>query len=80
MIAIFVANKTEEMDIKKKRIEIGLMFKLKRVELGLTQQQLAVEASTDANWVGKIEKGQVNVGLDLLIRICNALKIKSIDL
>lgn len=42
---------------------------------GLTQEQLAFEASIDLTYVGGIERGRRNPSLLVMVRIADALKV-----
>jgi transcriptional regulator with XRE-family HTH domain len=42
---------------------------------GLTQEQLAFEASIDLTYVGGIERGRRNPSLLVMVRIAEALKV-----
>jgi transcriptional regulator with XRE-family HTH domain len=47
----------------------------RRLQLGLTQAQLASKANTQQSYVSKIESGEmVNVGLDIIERLASALQ------
>lgn len=48
---------------------IGNFIKIKRVELGFTQQELATKLSVDRQYISKVEGGKINVSLDYLDRI-----------
>jgi transcriptional regulator with XRE-family HTH domain len=43
---------------------------------GLTQEQLAFEASIDLTYVGGIERGRRNPSLLVMVRIADALKVE----
>jgi transcriptional regulator with XRE-family HTH domain len=51
-----------------------------RVVAGLSQEALAVDANVDRSYVGRLERGTVNVGVDVLERIADALGCKVGDL
>lgn len=46
-----------------------------RQTAGLTQEQLAFEASIDLTYVGGIERGRRNPSLLVMVRIAEALKV-----
>lgn len=47
---------------------------------GLTQEKLAEKADLHHNFIGEIERGNMNVSLDALVRISKALAIKVRDI
>ena len=54
-------------------------MRLFRVEMGLTQKELAENASIGLAQVRKLEQGQTNASLTTLLKICNVLRVE-IDL
>ena len=52
---------------------------LRRIK-GLTQEELGEKAGLSYKYIGEIERGQVNVSFDSLIRIVNALSVMINDL
>lgn len=52
---------------------------LRRIK-GLTQEELGEKAGLSYKYIGEIERGQVNVSFDSLIRIVNALSVMISDL
>lgn len=59
-------------------LEIGLAFgrvlRQKRQEAGLTQEQLALEADVQRNYVSLIERGVNQPTIAVLFKLANALK------
>ncbi|MCB1454336.1 MAG: helix-turn-helix transcriptional regulator, partial [Rhizobiaceae bacterium] len=51
-----------------------------RLELGISQEALADEASVDRSHLGKIERGERNVTLLNVLKIARALNMKASDL
>lgn len=49
--------------------KIGELLKMKRTQIGLTQQQLADKLSADRQYINKIESGKINMSLDYLDRV-----------
>ncbi|WP_354094278.1 helix-turn-helix domain-containing protein [Clostridium gasigenes] len=49
-----------------------------RLNLNLTQEQLAEKVDISISYVGQIERGEINICLDTLITLANALRV-SID-
>lgn len=70
------------MPPRKKRLEAGTddfgwrlasAVRDRRDELGLSQEQLAERAGLSANYLGRIERGEVNASLDTLERVVSVL-------
>ena len=55
---------------------IGREIRRLRLEAGLTQEDLADEASMTTNYVSLVELGQTNVTLAAAAKIARALKVK----
>lgn len=58
----------------------GKRLKNKRLELDLTQAQLAEKANMDHSYIGAVERGEKNIGLENLIALASALEIAPEDL
>ena len=54
---------------------VGRNVRRLRQSAGLTQEQLAFEASIDLTYVGGIERGRRNPSLLVMVRIAEALKV-----
>lgn len=54
---------------KSRRINVGLMIKQYRKELGLTQQELASKSGTSKHYISRIENNKTGVELSTLIKI-----------
>ena len=59
-------------DISKK---IGRRIRALRQERGLSQEQLAFEADLHRAYIGQIERGEKNIGVQNLEKIAKALKV-----
>ena len=55
--------------------QIGLNIRLQREALRMTQEQLAEKADLHDRTLGKIERGELNFSILILIRLCVALSI-----
>lgn len=53
--------------------EIGKKLRSRRLELGLTQEEVADEANVNVSHISNIENNKVKVSLSLLIRLCQIL-------
>jgi len=54
-------------------VRLNMRLKLARVEMGLSQQELADKAGVTRQTIGLIEKGRYNPTLNLCVRIARAL-------
>ncbi|WP_443971310.1 helix-turn-helix domain-containing protein [Sphingobium sp. CR28] len=54
---------------------VGRNVRRLRQSAGLTQEQLAFDASIDLTYVGGIERGRRNPSLLVMVRIAEALKV-----
>lgn len=53
--------------------QLGLTIKTRRKELGITQPHLAELAQISTNTLYKIERGQANPSLEIIIKIADVL-------
>jgi transcriptional regulator with XRE-family HTH domain len=68
------------MNIKNARKELGRRIREIRGLRGLTQEELGEKADLSYQYVGELERGNVNVSFDSLLRISQALEIHVGDL
>jgi transcriptional regulator with XRE-family HTH domain len=52
---------------------LGKTIRRYRERAGLTQEQLSEKADLSAKYLGEVERGLVNISVDALLRIANAL-------
>jgi transcriptional regulator with XRE-family HTH domain len=64
-------------DLAKK---LGANIKAKRKEIGLAQDKFAELADLDRSYVGRIERGQVNITVDKLYALTKVLGCHARDL
>lgn len=57
------------------RERIGRNIRQLRVDLGLSQERLALESGIDRSYVGRVERGEENVTLDTMQAFAAALSI-----
>lgn len=57
-------------------IGLGAAIRNARLELGMSQEALAVDAGIDRSYMGGIERGEHNLAAINIVKIANALKIK----
>lgn len=62
------------------RAIVGGNIRRRRLELGLTQEQVALEAEIDLTYMGGIERGRRNPSLLVLVRVAKVLKVLPADL
>lgn len=65
-------------DERKKRM--GARIKTLREQQGLSQRKLALMIGSNQTHIWQIENGTVNVGLDILCRLADALEVNVRDL
>jgi transcriptional regulator with XRE-family HTH domain len=70
------------MDSRLNRLKTSLArsVKLRRKELGLSQEELADLAEIDRTYASQIERGVANPSLEVLFRISRALDMELIKL
>lgn len=54
-------------------IALGTRVKNKRLELNLTQEQLAETVDLSAVYIGQIERGERKMTIDTLVKLANSL-------
>jgi transcriptional regulator with XRE-family HTH domain len=59
---------------------VGQKIRAHRKRAEWSQEKLAEKASLSYKYLGEVERGDVNVSLDSLMRIARALKVKLRDL
>ena len=59
---------------------LGQTIRIERIKAGLCQEQLAEKADLSRNYVGKIERSEYQVTIEVLTRIARALKLRVHDL
>jgi len=61
-------------------IDFGERVRVFRKKKGLSQEQLAMACNLDRTYIGGVERGERNVGLLNIHKICSALDISVVDL
>lgn len=56
-------------------VELGLRFQKKRIELGLSQEELAHRAGLHRTFIGFIERGERSITVINFLRVTTALNI-----
>lgn len=62
------------------RAAFGAVVRQCRVDRGWSQEALAEESGLHRNYVGGIERGERNVGLDNVLRLAAALEVRVTEL
>lgn len=62
------------------RITFGQNVRLRRHEIDMTIEELAEAADLNHNYIGSVERGERNIGLENIIAIAKALKCHAKDL
>lgn len=60
-------------------IEVGKKIRQHRKAANLTQEKLAEILSTDPSYIGKMERGEVNITLGTISNIAEALRVSPYD-
>jgi XRE family transcriptional regulator, regulator of sulfur utilization len=62
------------------RRAVGEQIRAFRKHAGLTQEQLAEKADLHHNFIGEVERGNLNISLDSMVKIARVLKVTVADL
>ena len=68
------------MSTDERRKRMGARIKTLRGQQGLSQRKLALMIGSNQTHIWQIENGTVNVGLDILCRLADALEVNVRDL
>ncbi|EMC7873021.1 MULTISPECIES: helix-turn-helix domain-containing protein [Acinetobacter calcoaceticus/baumannii complex] len=60
--------------------QIGLLIRKSRIEKKITQEKLALLCNIDRSYVGRIERGEVNITVVKLYEIAAVLKLQPKEL
>jgi len=66
--------------MKDLAVSVGLKIKVKRKKMQVSQDKLALLADIDRSYVGRIERGEVNITLEKLYEIAEVLACNAKDL
>lgn len=61
-------------------VALGKALRAARKEKGLSQEDLATDAEVERSYLGAIERGEVNVTVLVIARVCRELKVKPSEL
>ena len=74
--AIFSAKKGEEIMVRDNHLtSLGTKIRELRKKAELSQEDLADKADLNPNYVGRIERGEINVTVDTLFKIASSLDV-----
>ncbi len=62
------------------RSRFGEVVRERRTGLGMSQEQLAERVGCHRNYMGRIERGEQNITLDMMVRVVKALGTTIADL
>jgi ribosome-binding protein aMBF1 (putative translation factor) len=74
------ARQRERRDMQDLAKKFGDIIREKRLQLGVSQDALALMAEIDRSYVGRIERGEVNVTLEKAYELARALRCDIRDL
>ncbi|EIW9594135.1 XRE family transcriptional regulator [Klebsiella pneumoniae] len=66
--------------MKDLSILFGKKLRAKRKELGMSQEKMALLTDIDRSYVGRIERGEVNITLEKLYQFAEVLSCDARDL
>lgn len=61
-------------------LKIGQLIRNKRAEMNISQEMLSLQCGIDRSYMGRIERGEVNITIEKLYEIALALKISPKEL
>ena len=64
----------------QERKRFGKRVRILRLAKGWTQEELASRSGLHSTYVGGIERGERNVGLDNILKLARALAVRPADL
>lgn len=59
---------------------MGVAIRTRRLELGISQEGLALEADLDRSYVGGVERGEHNIAIVNLVKLAAVLQISLAEL
>lgn len=71
---------SSKLDSDKKLVRLGAAIRARRKELGVSQEELAIDCGVERSNMGKIERGENNLSILNLVRIAEALNANAADI
>jgi transcriptional regulator with XRE-family HTH domain len=71
---------SSKLDSDKKLMRLGAAIRARRKELGVSQEDLAIDCGVERSNMGKIERGENNLSILNLVRIAEALNANAADI
>ena len=65
--------------VEKARMAVALRVRERRLELGISQEELAVRAGLHRTYVSDIERGNRNIAITNVVRLADALELPVAD-
>lgn len=62
------------------KLQLGKIFQLYRLRKGISQLQLGNEVNLSGNHIGRIERGETNPTIEIIIDLCSFLQIDILEL
>ena len=75
-----LASMKRKKGVPAHRQGFGAVVRHRRDVLGLSQEKLAEAVGCHRNYLGRIERGEQNITLDMMARVAKALKCGVFDL
>ena len=75
-----ISKNLDKKDLKSQNLKIGPKIRAFRRQLGIQANKLAEQTGISASYLNLIESGKRNIDSNLVIKICNELKINVSDL
>ncbi len=63
----------ERREMKDLAIKFGERIRQKRIQIGISQDKLALLSEIDRSYVGRIERGEVNITLEKAYQLAEVL-------
>jgi len=70
----------ERREMKDLAIKFGERIRQKRIQIGISQDKLALLSEIDRSYVGRIERGEVNITLEKAYQLAEVLNCDIRDL
>lgn len=69
--------KTKQLNVRKK---FGKQLREVRKAAGFSQEALGFKANIHRTYIGAVERGEQNISLDNIYKLCKALRVKMKEL